>query len=224
MKTFDWSTTVQRDSLLFNAFGTEIRDTLAETGATFEWARELYSGPDGEWRLPSLDEYGDRIYSISSKGRNLNGDLHANFSSPHGWGTALDGGQWVNEGDDVRVKLTAFDSGRHLLEGWLTRETIDSGTLVAYYALAHLGKDQDVLGVDFTHDQLHTLLADPTATPPARETNQRDALRDDLHELALEFRRRQDEIFARHGVDPRDRPHRFGPPARGQAMRRPAGV
>lgn len=218
MKTYDWSTTVTRDSLLFHAFGTEIRDALAESGATFEWSRELYTGPDGEWRLPALDEYGDRIYSISSRDRNLNGDLHSHLSSPHGWGAALDGGQWVNEGDDVRVKLTAFDSGRHLLEGWMTRETLDSGTLVAYYALAHLGKDQDLLGVDFTHDQLHTLLADATATFPSREPDPSEALHTELRELSFEFDRRRADIFARHGVDARH--PGFGPQVRGRGMRR----
>lgn len=198
MQTFEFTTTALRDTLLFRVHLDEVRDALITTGADVDWTKELHTGPDGQWRMPDFTEYGDRVHEVSSKDPSLNGTLHCNYSTPHGWDAALAGGPWVNPGDEVRAKVTAFDAGRHLIEYWVTRD----GEVVGYHGLAHLSEDQDLLGVDFTHERLHELLADPAAVAPTREANPRAELALELHKLELEFGVRRAELYARHGVDP----------------------
>lgn len=217
MQTFTWEhdvvTPARRESFLFTyKVQADIVQALTDTGGTLDWSKHLYADEAGAYRLPAMNEHGKAGYLHDlSEIRDSDGLFESRVASPHGWGLALSAGLGVGHGDKVRIELTCFDSGRHLLQGWVTQgEDRPFPGNVAYSGIAHLGKDQDVLGRKLTIDQIRDLVADPTLSPPPKPVDPHNALREEMRELHEEFARRKAEIFQRHGVDMTPRPG-FGP-------------
>jgi hypothetical protein len=211
MKTLTWEhdavDTNGRAAFLFTyKVRSEIVAAIVENGGSMEWEADLYTDDNGEWRLPAMSEYGANGYLHHISGGADSGDLATStLASPSGWGAAFEGGLMLRDGDKVRIELTCFDSGRHILEGWVASTDSQFAGHASYNALAHLDKSQEALGRELTREQWRALVADPTASVPSLPPDPYAAFDDEMRALRHEFAIRAQEISDRHGIDPRRR-------------------